>query len=313
MIYTVTLNPALDKTLSVPELRPGEVHRARVIHLDIGGKGINVSRALRMLGLESAIVAAFAGATGRAMRDGLEQIGFRGHYLWLEGETRENLTLRDESRDLYTKINEPGPRFGPEHVTALHQLVAALAAPGDIWAFCGSLPPGAPVDLYARLIRQVQAAGGHAFLDASGPALRKGLSAQPFALKPNLEEASELLDTPLATRDAQQRAIRELQASGASMVALSRGPMGLLLAAGDEMVEALPPAVDARSPIGAGDATLAGLIWAQVEGCDLPETARRAVACGTAAAMQEGTGLGTRALIESLIPRVEIGESQSLS
>jgi len=312
MIYTVTLNPALDKTLSVPELRPGEVHRAQIIHLDLGGKGINVSRALRVLGIESEIIAAFAGATGRAMRDGLEQNGFRGHYLWLEGETRQNLTLRDESRNLYTKINEPGPRFSPEHVAALHRLISELARPDDLWAFCGSLPPGAPADLYARLIRQVQKAGGHAFLDTSGPALREGVLARPFAIKPNLEEASELLGRPLPSLDAQQRALRELHASGVSVIALSRGKRGLVLAMGDGVVEARPPDVSARSPIGAGDATLAGLIWAISEACDLQETARRAVACGTAAAMQEGTALGTRALIESLIPQVEIISHHSL-
>ena len=305
MIYTVTLNPSQDKTLSVAELRPGEVHRAQWAHLDLGGKGINVSRALRMLGLESEIVAALAGATGRALRNGLEASGFQGHYLWLEGETRMNLTLRDESRNLYTKINEPGPRFNPEQMSELKQLISKLAKPGDIWAFCGSLPPGAPPDLYAHLIRQVQAVGSRAFLDASGPALGAGVSARPFALKPNLEEASELLQRSLTTVVAQQQAVGDLRASGIALVALSRGRDGMLLAVGDVLMEVLPPSVTARSPIGAGDAALAGLIWATIEDCDPVEMARRAVACGTAAAMQEGTGLGTRAMIESLLPKVQ--------
>lgn len=306
MIYTVTLNPTLDKTLSVPELRPGEVHRARLIRQDLGGKGINVSRALRLLGIESEIVALFAGATGRAMQEGLDENGYRGHYLWLDGETRQNLTLRDESRNLYTKINEPGPLLSPDHLADLHRLIAQLAGHGDIWAFCGSLPPGAPVDLYARLIHQVQEAGGRAFLDTSEPSLHEGVSARPFAIKPNLEEAAELLHRPLAAEDAQQQAVRELQASSISIVALSRGQRGLVLAMGTEIVQTIPPAVVARSPIGAGDATLAGLIWATIENCDPGETARRAVACGTAAAMEEGTALGTRTQIESLLPQIQI-------
>lgn len=148
--------------------------------------------------------------------------------------------------------------------------------------------------------------GGRAFLDASGLALQAGASALPFALKPNLEEASELLHRPLTTVAAQAQAVQDLAALGISMVVLSRGAEGLLLAMNGEIAVASPPPVDARSPVGAGDAALAGLIWAAVENYDLRETARRAVACGTAAAMQEGTGLGTRALIESLMLQVQV-------
>ena len=113
MIVTVTLNPTLDKTLSVPALRPGEVHRARFLRQDIGGKGINVSRALRALGVESIPIGFLGGATGRAMREGLAAEGYDASFLEVPGETRQNLTLLDESTGVYTKINEPGPTVGP--------------------------------------------------------------------------------------------------------------------------------------------------------------------------------------------------------
>ena len=306
MIYTVTLNPTLDKTLSVPVLRPGEVHRARFLRQDIGGKGINVSRALAALGIASIPIGLLGGATGKAMRDGLAAEGYDARFVEVPGETRQNLTLLDESTGVYTKINEPGPTVGPEQLAALHGLVAGLAAPDDLWALCGSLPPGAPADLYAELITAVQARGARAILDTSGEALAAGLPARPFGLKPNSEEAAEALGRPVTTDVQHMTAAVDLQSLGVTLVCLTRGARGLLLASGAALCAAEPPPVAARSPVGAGDATLAGLLWALADGCDVLETARRAVACGTAAAMQEGTGVGTRSLVEALLGQVRI-------
>ena len=313
MIYTVTLNPSLDKTLSVPDLRPGELHRARVIRQDYGGKGVNVSRALRALGIKSKIVALFAGVTGQALHDGIEAAGFRSQALWLDGETRQNITLFDQSRHQYTKINEPGPILAPDQLAALDHLIQRLASPGDLWAFCGSLPQGAPPDLYTRLINLIQQRGGRAFLDSSGPAFRAGLTARPFAIKPNSEEAGELLDCTLTNDADHVQAALELQDMGTSIVALSRGNEGLVLCIGDELLVAKPPSAAVRSPIGAGDASLAGLLWALEDGCAPEETARRIVACGTAAAMQEGTAVGARDLVDSLLKQVEISRCERLN
>jgi 1-phosphofructokinase family hexose kinase len=312
MIVTVTLNPTLDKTLSVPALRPGEVHRARFLRQDIGGKGINVSRALRALGVTSIPIGFLGGATGRAMRDGLAAQGYDARFVEVPGETRQNLTLLDESTGVYTKINEPGPTIGPEHLAALYALVDELAAPGDLWALCGSLPPGASPGLYADLVAAVQARGAAAILDTSETALRLGLAARPAGIKPNSEEAAQALGQAVSSDAENVAAVRRLAdllapaTPPAPIVCLTRGARGLLLAAGGELVMAEPPPVAARSPVGAGDATLAGLLWALSEGCDASEIARRAVACGTAAAMQEGTGVGTRALVDELRPLIEV-------
>jgi 1-phosphofructokinase family hexose kinase len=223
------------------------------------------------------------------------------------GETRQNLTLLDESTGIYTKINEPGPTIGPRQVAALRALVTELAVAGDLWAFCGSLPPGAPLDLYAELIHLVQARGARAILDSSGEALSLGLAACPFGLKPNSEEAAEALGRPVITDEEHAAAARRLQALGVTLVCLTRGAHGLLLAhESGKLVTATPPPVAARSPVGAGDATLAGLLWAISENCDVVETARRAVACGTATAMQEGTGVGTRSQVEELLPQISV-------
>jgi 1-phosphofructokinase family hexose kinase len=311
MIVTVTLNPSLDRTLSVPQLQPGTIHRAQLLRQDWGGKGINVSRALRALDIPSQLVGFFGGSTGQALQSGLLAAGFDVHFIDVGGETRQNLTLLDEASGQCTKINEPGPPIGPQHVAALQALVEQMARPGDLWAFCGSLPPGAPSDLYAQLIRAVQGRGGRAFLDSSGPAFRAGLAARPFAVKPNSEEAAEFLQYPLRDDADHCVAARRLQAEGITLVALSRGAQGLVLALGGDVVIAKPPPVGVRSPIGAGDAALAGLLWAVSDGCNAVETARRAAACGTAAAMQEGTAVGDRDLITKLLSQVDVATTGS--
>ncbi|MCU0501172.1 MAG: 1-phosphofructokinase [Anaerolineae bacterium] len=306
MIYTVTLNPALDRTLTVPSLRLGELNRAHTVRLDLSGKGINVSRALRMLGVPSRIIAFLGGGTGTAIRDGLATDGFETICVEVADETRQNITVVDEAAGVLTKINEPGAAVSPADLAAMAALIDRSAAAGDLWVFSGSLPPGAPSDFYARLITLVQARGGRAFLDSSGEALRQGLAARPYAIKPNSEEAGEALGRPAVSDEDHVAAVRWFQDNGSRLVCLTRGALGMLVACDGGLLSATPPPVTAASPIGAGDATLAGLVWAVQDGCDPIETARRAVACGTAAAMQEGTGVGERATVEMLLREVRV-------
>jgi len=306
LITTVTLNPVLDKAFSVPRLEPGTVHRLRLMREDLGGKGINVSRTLHMLGIPSRIIAFFGGRTGQYMYQGLRAAGYEVISIEVEGETRQNITLLDEARDQYTKFNEPGPAVDECQIAALQDLIERLVEPGDLWAFCGSLPPGAPDDLYAHCIAMVQTRGGRAFLDTSGVPLQTGLMAHPFAAKPNSEEVAELLGVALSTDAEHATAARQLHEEGIALVAISRGAQGVVLAMKGQVWMAVPPLVRARSPVGAGDAALAGLIWAVCDACEPAEVAARSVACGTAAAMQEGTGIGNRQLVETLLRRVAV-------
>ena len=313
MIVTVTLNPTLDKTLSVPALRPGEVHRARFLRQDIGGKGINVSRALAALGVASIPIGFLGGATGRAIREGLAAEGFDARFVEVPGETRQNLTLLDEASGVYTKINEPGPTVGPEHLAALYALVAELAAPGDLWALCGSLPPGAPADFYADLVTAVQARGAAAILDTSEEALRLGLAARPLGIKPNSEEAAQALGRPVASDEEHlDSGAPPLRAVGvdaapcacglpdtrrARVGAGRRRSVSVGSAAAGERAQS-----GGRGGCDAGGPALGAVGWLRC----VRDGTRRAVACGTAAAMQEGTGVGPRALIDELRPQVRV-------
>jgi len=306
MICTVTLNPSLDRTLHLPALRPGTIHRARLVRTDLGGKGVNVSRALRALGIPSRIVAFAGGWTGRVLRDGLRAEGYRLAFVEVDGGIRQNITLFDEAGGEYTKINEQGQAVNSGQIARLEKLISRLACRGDLWTFSGSLPPGAPADLYARLVGLVQARGGRAFLDTSGEALREGQAARPYALKVNTEEAGALLGREVQDENETAAAAMQLLEKGPRLVMLTRGARGAILATDGQLVNAIPPAIPAASPVGAGDAALAGLLWAVQEGCDPTAIARRAVACGTATAMQTGTGMGDRALIEELLGKVNI-------
>ena len=304
MLYTVTPNPTLDKTLGVSALMPGTIHRAETLRVDFGGKGINVSRALRALDISSVCLGFVAGHNGRILSEGLQARDYACKFIEIAGETRQNITLFDRSKNEYTKLNEAGPVVTEREFDAFTALIAQTARAGDLWAFCGSLPPGAPASAYAHWIDIVQRAGARAFLDTSGAPLQEGFGARPFAFKVNAEEAGKVLGRELSSDAQVVEAVRELNHAGIAVAVVTRGAQGIVLGMENTcMLAALPP-IETRSAVGAGDAAMAGLLWAVQDNCEVQETARRITACGAAAAMQEGSGVGDRALVESLITRV---------
>lgn len=307
MIVTVTLNPSLDKTLTLPRFQPGEVNRAQVTRLDVGGKGINVSRALLSLGMPSLAMGLWGGVTGQFLAAGLRDLGIEYDFVQVQGETRTNLTVRDESTGSVTKINEPGPQVMADELAEFHSRVRARVARGQCWALSGSLPAGAPAHTYAELIEIIQVGGARAFLDSSGPALKQGWRAQPYVLKCNVEEAQELLGCALDSEQRLVAAIHALRQSGVQVAVITRGADGAILGAGAELILARPPVVEVKSAVAAGDAALAGLLWALYTGVrDWAAVARWCVALGTAAAMQEGSGVGDRQLVEEILPRIKV-------
>ncbi|MCX7681623.1 MAG: 1-phosphofructokinase [Anaerolineae bacterium] len=300
MIVTVTPNPVLDRTLIVPRIVWHEVIRATTTRLDWGGKGFNVSRALKALGMDSVAVGFIGGATGELLERGLRELGIATDFVRIAGETRTNVVIAEQDTGRYLKVNEAGPVVSAEEQAALLALVRRRVRPGELWVLSGSLPLGVPPAFYADLVVTVQQAGAQAFLDTSGEPLLLGCQAGPYLVKPNAVEAQEVTGQEIDDDDDALAAARFFLEQGVQVVALSLGAGGLVLASRGWAVRARPPQVEARNPVGAGDALLAGVAWAMLRGLTPEEIARWGVACGAAAAASEGVAFGSREEVEAL-------------
>jgi len=311
VIVTVTPNPVLDRTLTVPHIAFDEVLRATDVRLDWGGKGFNVSRALQALGMQSLAMGFVGGATGQMLEQGLQALGIATAFTPIAGETRTNTVVCEASSERHIKVNEPGPTVQPQELALFFEEAGGRANPGDIWVLAGSLPPGVPAAFFAQLIARLHERGARTFLDASGEALRLGCMAASTLVKPNLLEASEAtgigLGLPAAgARSTTLMAAQQLLKMGMEMVALSMGAEGLLLATADEALWASPPQVTVRNPTGAGDALLAGMIYALEQTWPLEEVARWGAAAGTVSAMKEGVASGSRAEVQEFCQQVQV-------
>jgi len=261
LIVTVTPNPSVDRTLEVGRIERGAVLRATSTRIDAGGKGVNVTRALVANGHESIAVLPLGGADGEVLSRLLVDGGTPHLPLSTSAGTRTNITL-SEPDGTVTKVNAPGAPLDRAEIEALAaETVRAL--PGAAWlVLCGSLPEGAPVDLYATLTRRGHEVGVKVAVDASGAPLEATLAAQPDLIKPNQAELAELVGHPLAGIDDVIAAAEQVRAAGARAVIVSLGAEGALLVDGSEPVLAVPPPVTARSDVGAGDTLLAGFLAA---------------------------------------------------
>lgn len=290
MIVTLTPNPGIDRTYAVDALLPGEVHRASHDWIEAGGKGVNVARVLRAHGVRTRAVLPLGGPTGESVRDLLREDGVRVDAVPIAGDLRCNITLTEPDGSV-TKVNAAGPELAAAEVTALVARAvevvadAAAADDGDVWLVgCGSLGPGVPDDLFARVIDRVRGEVGarvRVAVDSSGPALRDAVAVGPEVIKPNLAELEELCASPLPTFGEVVDGARRLVADGVGTVLVSLGGDGALLVDGTTVLHAESPVRAVRTTVGAGDALLAGYLSRSVAGP--AEALRHAVAFGAAA------------------------------
>jgi 1-phosphofructokinase len=287
MIVTVTPNPSLDRTLEVEALDRGEVVRAYADRTDPGGKGVNVSRALVANGHASRAVLPLGGADGELLASLLQGLGIEVAAVPIADAIRSNVTVVEPDGTV-TKLNALGPRLSDVEVEALLERAVA-AADGARWAVAsGSLAPGTPDDLYARLAAAVRPVGVRVAVDTSGPALERVLAAGPDVLKPNEEELSEVTGVIPETLGDVVLAANKLRSSGVATVVVSLGPSGAVLVGDGLAFHAESRAIVPRSTVGAGDALLAGFLAAGGEG---PEALAEGVAWGAAACALPGTAV----------------------
>ncbi len=307
MIYTLTLNPSLDKEYRVDDLRMNTVLRAQTAREDIGGKGFNVSRLLANLGGDSCAVGLVGGRIGQTLSDGLASLGIRSNLVWVKGESRVNTSIVD-GMGKHIKINEAGPAVTGVEETELIRLIKSLARPGDWWVLSGGLPGGLEADFYARLIALIRGKGAYAALDAHGEALRLGCRAGPNLVKPNAEEGAEITGLPSGKPLELARIAHAIHDLGARNVVISAGKVGALAFDGQKAWLAEAPAIAEVNPTGAGDAMLAGLVFGLDGGKGLADALALGAACGAAAAGMPGTAMPSRSRVFDLLKKITIRE-----
>lgn len=306
MIYTITLNPALDKTVTISGFCPNTINRITGVRTDPGGKGINVSKVIHALGRNSVAFALLAGNTGRAIQDAVNQLGIACEFFFTEGETRTNLKVVDPVNHTNTDINEPGFVVTPEILDTILDRLTEMLHPDDIVFFSGTLPPGAPENTYSTWIRRCKECGAKTFFDADGALLVDGISAVPYLIKPNNNELSGFVGRRLTSHEEFISAADALIDRGIDKAVVSLGADGILYISKNEVIYSEGISVPVGSTVGAGDSLAAAFAVAEEEHMSTEDAVTLASAVGAANVMCSGTQAADYETVKSLLGRVRL-------
>ena len=289
MIYTVTLNPAIDKTVVIENFRAGGVNRVASVREDAGGKGINVSKCLKNLGEKSVAAMILAGDTGAKLERMLGELGIPVLSVWTEGENRTNLKIIDPVNKANTDINEPGPVVSAALLEQFKEKLGSRIQPEDVVILSGSLPAGVDRGLYGEWTAYFRSLGACVYLDADGEPMEKGMKAIPYMIKPNNDELAALLGKEKLSIEEMLCQGKRLHDTGIEEIVISLGGDGALFVSKDGCYRAEGLKVEVKSTVGAGDSVVAAMAYAQVKKLSRQEKISLAVAIGAASVMQSGT------------------------
>ncbi len=306
MIYTVSTNPALDLILTVPAIEFEVVLRAYEVRREMGGKGFNVSRYLKALGVDNVAVAFAGGFTGQALEAGLQRAGVATDFIYLDGETRTNVVIQEPEAQRHIKANQPGATVTQAGKAAFWDLLHRRAQPDDLWVLTGSLAPGLEAEFYAEVSEELQRSGARVVLDTSGPALRRGCAARPLLVKPNVVEAEEFTGLVIRSVEVAAEAATAFLDAGAQNVVLSMGKDGAIVAGDGELLHLQPPPVTVKTAVGAGDAVVAGAVWALLQGLPARTVGLWGVATGTVTAMHDDLQPQNRSELDAIMRQVSV-------
>jgi len=303
---TITLNPAIDQTIAIPNFQAGAVNRVARSQSNAGGKGVNAAAFLADYGLD-VTVTGFLGAENPGLFERLfVEKGIADRFVRLPGSTRTGIKISDDARQQTTDINFPGLVPTPAQVDELFQIVESLAAGQPWFVMSGSLPAGCPAGIYADLVGLAARYGCPVALDTSGEALRVALPAAPAVVKPNIDELRAVAGGPLETQAEIIAAARSWLALGIETVVVSMGAAGALFVEAGEVLLAVPPPVRVRSTVGAGDAMLSGTVAGKMQGFSLPDCARLATAFSLVAIAHLGAGIPSLDALQAYKQRVSV-------
>lgn len=290
MIVTITLNPAIDKTVEISDFEIGAVNRVYSMRVDAGGKGINVSKVIKSLGGESKAVGIIGGTGGVFIKETLDRAGIKNDFHVINGETRTNLKIIDTSKKTNTDINEQGPLITFEDMERVKQQALSGLKPGDIVVLSGSVPANVDKSIYGMWISEAKKAGAKTILDADGDLLKHGVEAGPFLVKPNIHELRKLFGIELRTISDIEKYGRSLMKKyGIEEVVVSLGPEGAVFIDKECSILGRNIEVEVKSTVGAGDAMVAALAYSINRGCSLEETVALSMATSNANVMTSGS------------------------
>ncbi len=311
MILTVTLNAAIDRTVAVPNFHLGHRHRAVEARTMAGGKGVNIARALSLLGRPVIATGLAGGATGTRLLDELREESVLTAFTRIAGESRTNLAVIDPTTGEQTEINERGPEVSEEEIERFTERLLYLAQGAEVCVLAGSVPPGAPEDAYASLVSQLRARDVLTVLDCDGEQMRAGLRAEPAVVAPNVIEAEEAVGHEFNDIDDFTLGLSGLLEMGAGE-AIITSETGCVATVGKgaerRRYEVRIEQLDPVTTVGSGDCFLAGYVAARYEGASARDCLAFGVACGAESTQHFGAGTLDRREVERLLPSVEISE-----
>jgi 1-phosphofructokinase family hexose kinase len=310
LILTVTLNAAIDRTVAVPNFRLGQRHRAVESRTVAGGKGVNVARALKLLGRPVIVTGLAGGGTGSRILERLAEESILNDLTRIEGDSRTNLAVVDPTSGEQTEINERGPEVRPDEVDRFTEKLLYLAQGASLCVLAGSIPPGIDTAVYARLTAELQRLGVPAILDTDGEPMRLGLRAEPAVVAPNVDEAEEAVGHEFNDPDDLALGLAGLLEMGAREAVITReaGCVGIVDDGARRRYEVEIDPLEPVSGVGSGDCFLAGYVAARYEGGSPRECLAYGVACGAESTQHFGAGNLNPHEVERLLPRVVVKE-----
>ena len=303
MIYTVTLNPAIDYVIKVDNFETGIVNRTKQENMFFGGKGINVSNVLKTLGEKSTALGFIAGFTGKAIKEGLEAKGLKTDFVEVAGLSRINVKMKSDNE---TEINGMGPQIKDAQVQALLGKLDNLKD-GDILVLSGSIPGSMPDDIYEKIMEYVKSKNVLIVVDATNNLLMSCLKHHPFLIKPNNHELAEIFNVEIKNKEDVVVYAKKLQTMGAKNVLVSMAGDGAVLVDQNNDVHITSaPKGEVKNSVGAGDSMVAGFIYGYIKTNDFKTALKQATATGSATAFSED--LASKEKIDELLKTISEDE-----
>lgn len=306
MVITVTLNPAMDKTLVIDDFTLGKVNRVSKIRYDIGGKGINVSKVLKNFGIKSKCTGFLGGMWRETFERELSSRNIDNKFISISSNTRTNTKVVDSKNEVYTDINEIGPAISEEELNNFMENFKDMCTNGDIVVLSGGVGPGVPKNVYGTLTKIAKEKGSIVILDAEGELLSEGIKEKPDIIKPNKHEFELLLNRNFKSEEEMIEGAQKLIDNGLNKVVISLGEKGAMSIGKEKVVYGEGLKVPVKSTVGAGDSVVAALIYSIINKYSDEETLKFAIATGGASVSLEGTQACSLEDVSKLIQNVNI-------